>query len=207
MALHTNYLKELAKERAAFIKFKQTLKHKAEDSLISKNLKYTDPYLLEQEMYNLQNEYLATRTRELAHHQGNLRTEIKEAKANLERDRVKAESGYNIIARYAQENAISIADAETELNRYASRKTSGFDTNRTADQYAALIHKGSDKLVRIDHDTAHSIAKREMEKINYEVRKTEIQAAEQNAETNPQLEIQRQPTSGEVVANQLYGDM
>jgi len=207
MALHTNYLKELAKERAAFIEFKQTLKHKAEDFLILKKLKYTDPYLLEQAMYNLQNEYLATRTRELAHHQGNLRTAIKEAKANLERDRVKAESGYNIIARYAKENAISIADAETELNRYASRKTSGFDPNRTADQYAALIHKGNDKLFRSDIDTAHNIAKQEMNKIDYARRRTEIQAAERNAETDPQLEIQRQPTSGEVVADQLYGDM
>ena len=207
MALHTIYLKELAKEREAYQKFLETVGHSAESALIQANQDHNDPQLKQKAQQRLKNAYLDARTPELAHHQGNLRTALKEAQATLERDRIKAESGHNLIARYAGEHGISFDVAEQELKRYAERKTNFFDITKPADQYAALIHKNDDKLTKDDITAAHNMANQELEKINYTPRLTEIQGAERNATPDPRLEIQRLQTSGEAIANQLYGDV
>lgn len=150
----------------------------------------------------LKNQYYTDTAERIDNAKGLLRAAYDRTAAEIDRKRILARTGQNIISKYAEMNGIDRNQAKRELDEYASVKTNGY-SNTTTDRYAAIRNR--DKLNGQDRLYADLYLEDEYKALDIKDKNDGLKSAEYYLNRSTADLIQNWNSSGMSMARDLYG--
>lgn len=181
------------------------------ERLAQANLHQTDIYSqpdqerkrrIEAEKKKIQAEHRADALLEIEDAQRTLKKEHQTQQNRLQRLKVKAATGSDLVAEYAKTHGLLESDARAELDDYAKVKTYGFE-DTLADRYAAI--RNLNRAKDLDRKQAQIFAEQETERLGIKKLADSMKQADYFINQHPFQVVDNWSTSGNALLRQMQG--
>lgn len=181
------------------------------ERLANANLSHTDIYSqsdqerkrrIDAEKSKIQAGHRADAMLEIEDAQRTLKKEHATQQNRLQRLKVKAATGSDLVSEYAKANGLLESDARAELEDYAKVKTSGFQ-DTLADRYAAI--RNLNRVTDLDRKQAQIFAEQETERLGIKKLADSMKHADYYINQHPISVVDSWSTSGNILLRQMQG--